>query len=237
MFRTFYRILPAAILVTMAASFATPARAVTVTYSTTGAFSCGSIAVGCTVTSYNSAQDTIAVTNGGRTETLTFYNNTGTTLGPLPPAQTTNFGDIQACNQDPTNANYIACSAVDPNGVSFNGAVFTLNIDQTAPPSAGGSFNGSLSGNVATAGGTAQVAFSPSALTLGSVTYTLDYNGVFQIPATTSCGADGLCGDEIITGNVNSTAPEPALLGATGLGFVGLLAFRLRRRRSQRASA
>jgi len=235
MFRTFYRILPAAILVSMAAFLAAPARATDVTYSTTGTFSCGSIAVGCAISATNVAGDTIAVTSGGHTESLTFYNNTGTTLGPLPPAQTTNFGDIQSCNQTPN-----LCSPSDPNGVSFNGATFTLNIDQTAPPSAGGSFNGSLSGTIATAGSTAQVAFSPSVLTLGSVTYTLDFNGVFQIPAPTSCSLQGgveVCGDEVLTGNVNSAAPEPALLGATGLGFVGLIAVRIRRRRSQQASA
>jgi hypothetical protein len=93
-----------------------------------------------------------------------------------------------------------------------------------------------LSGSIASQGGTAAVSFSPSVLTLGAVTYTLDYNGVFQIPAPSSCGANGLCGDEILTGNVNSTAPEPALLGATGLGLVGLLGMRLRRRRNQQVS-
>jgi len=237
MFRTFYRILPAAILVTMAASFAAPARATDVTYSTTGTFSCGSIVIGCAVTATNTPGDTIAVTSltTGDTESLTFYNNTGTTLGPLPPAQTTNFGDIQSCNQTPN-----LCSPNDPSGVSFNGAAFTLNIVQTAPPSAGGSFNGTLSGTIATAGGTAAVTFNPSVLTLGSVTYTLDFNGVFQIPAPTSCSTQGgqqVCGDEVLTGNVNATEPEPALLGATGLGFAGLLALGIRRRRSQRASA
>jgi len=204
---------------------AVPAHAVMISYSTTGVFGCGT-AVGCTT---GSSPSSITITGGGNFATLNYSPNTGTFLNPgPPPPQVVNYGNITAVSLLTTPAE------------AFNGATFTMTINETIPDNTSGNISASLQGTVQETGSTASIDFANNGIiSLGAVTYMIGNDGVVNLAAP-SAGTRFSKGITSITGMVTATSggggmlPEPTFLGLTGLGFFGLAGMAYRRRRAGR---
>jgi hypothetical protein len=203
-----------------------PAHAVVISYSTTGVFGCGT-AVGCTV---GSSPSSIKITGGGNFAMLTYSPNTGTFLNPgPPPPQNVNYGTI-------TSKSLLSTPAE-----AFNGATFTMTIDETLPDVTNGNISATLTGTVEATGSTAQIDFANDGIiSLGSVTYEIGNNGVVQLSAP-SAGIRTSKGVTSITGIVTATTgggggmlPEPTFMALTGLGVFGLAGMAYRRRRANK---
>jgi len=204
-----------------------PAHAVIISYSTTGAFGCGS-AVGCTT---GSSPSSITITGGGNSSTLAYSPNTGTFLNPgPPPPQQVNYGVITATSPLSTPAEV------------FNGATFTMSISETLPDTTNGNIAAQLTGTVQATGSTAEIDFDNNGIiSLGSVTYMIGNNGVVNLAAPSVFtftptgfvqGITSIGGVVTASGGNGGQLPEPTFLGLTGLGFVGLAAMAYRRRRA-----
>jgi len=203
-----------------------PAHAVVISYSTTGVFGCGT-AVGCTAASSPSS---IKITGGGNFAMLTYSPDTGTFLNPgPPPPQNVNYGNITSTSKLSTPAE------------AFNGATFTMTINETQPDVTNGNISATLQGTVEATGSTASIDFANNGIiSLGSVTYEIGNNGVVNLAAP-SAGTRFSKGQTSITGIVTASdgggggdMPEPTFLALTGLGFLGLAGMALRRRRAGR---
>jgi len=220
MYNFVYRLFPAVILISSVALMVSPARATEVDYSTTATFNCGSISLTVCSTGTNS----IELNNSGQTETLTYTPSGPVTVYTLPPALAILFGDATG------GLGNITATSNNSTGASFAGAMFTLDISQSEPPSGSGSFLGVLSGSISdSASNAAQVAFSNSDVIIAGVDYSLTPSNTFSIPAPSTPGGVG------IVANITDAAPEPTLFVVTGLGFLGLGISRIRRGRNQAA--
>jgi len=220
-----HSLLSAAILVSAIAFAASPAHAVLVSFDTTGTFNCNGIS-GCSVSTTTTTNDTVSITKNGTTEVLTYYGSSNAGLS-LPSS--TNFGDVVSCNQAP-NPDTCTDNSTQANAVSFTGVGFSLGIIETnlngVPVNLSGNIVDSLVGSVASNYSTLFLNFPTTTLTLGGqVVYSLDPQ--YSVPQPNSNA-----GDVTLESQVSAAAPEPVLFGVTGLGFLGLMASRLRRRRS-----
>ena len=211
--------LPALVL-----AFALPALAVDVTFSTTGAFTCGS-AVGCTATGGVSSVATII--NDGNTATLSASGDLASNLGldqvfdakgdsyvNLPLNVGPNITDVDIISLGDTSTSNGPSVGHGP--VDISGAQFTLYIKQTAPQAVNGSLSGSITGTVYYQGTSAAVNFGAGAqITLGQITYYLDDPTDWQLPNPGHNGPNA----ETFTSGIT---PEPTFMMLTGLGFAGL---------------
>src|SRR5450432_1941186 len=103
------------LIVTLLGWAAGTASAATISYTTAGTFSCGSILSGCSV--LNSGT-TLQLSSAGGTATLVYV-----------PGGATN-------TDTPSNANYgnlVASSTVTTPGLSFTGATLLITVTQTSP--------------------------------------------------------------------------------------------------------
>ena len=195
-----------------------------VDFMTSGAFTCGATAVGCS-TSDGGTMLTLA--NNGNTLTIMAMgiSNPGTVLP----------NDVNVITFNTTSTNMASLSS--PAGVNTTGVTFTLGIDQTSPGPFNGTLGGSFSGSIDAKGSDTIVTFAPNqtALTLGgSTVYALDFlspaNTVWTIP-NPGIGAIGVTTE---TASVTSTTvtPEPTFIMLSGLGFAGLAFVAYRRRQT-----
>jgi len=205
-------------LAVMAALAIAPAFAVNVTYSTTGSFNSTAPCTGGTSLTGCGGAGSVSITYGALT------NNTVSTLGGITNAS---FGSFTAS----TGTGYTI-----PTGESF-----TLSISQSVPTVAGPQtlsdvFQGQITGNSSNV--ELQFTGGNPAVTLttfqGAAVYQFNLAGVLYdvdeftsiVPNSTNQGV------VTIQGAINASAvPEPAFYGLTGVGFAGLLAMAIRRRR------
>lgn len=203
----------------IAALAITPALAVEVTYNTTGTFS-------------SSGTNVYTGANG---LTLTYGNTVGNTVSLSGAPSNASFGTFTTIN--PTSG---ASDTVNSH--------FSLLISQTLPSGASETLTDSFAGTISTSptgdsstvvltftGGSTNPILGTDPIdgaraytfSLGSITYWVDQKTPVE-PQTTNGGVS------TINGAV-SAVPEPTFYALTGLGFIGLMAMAIRRRRQQTA--
>jgi hypothetical protein len=215
-------------LAVLAASAGVPAFAATVDYTTTASFSCTPGT--CVITGNNSGSVSVVYGTGADTATLMFTGS---------PAGTSINSDSEF-----TAASYGAITATySGNGANING-IFQLMLQQTAPnmsPTTGTLGIATLSGLVFDGKSTSYANFGvsdPSISLGGPVVYELDtsqnirnrsqFGYTIVSPSTGTPLGQGVTSFQ---GNVQAT-PEPGLLTLTGIGFVGMAGFAVRRKRA-----
>lgn len=199
----------------------TPALAVEVTYNTTGNFGGGS-----------------NVYTGADGLTITYGNTVGNSV----------------FNPFPTNASFGTFTVIDPapGSTDIVNTHFSLTIAQTAPSGGTETLTDTFSGTISVdpndkgnsnvllsftggsgTGGVPVLTFDPLdgasaySFSLGGVAYFVDKVTPIE-PQTTNGGVS------TINGAIDaSTVPEPTFYGLTGIGFAGLLAMAVRRKRQQ----
>jgi hypothetical protein len=109
---------------------------------------------------------------------------------------------------------------------TFTNVPFNLEIFQTVPTSGNGTLVGSVSGtfSVTQASIGSEVTFSNSVVTIGSTTYTLQYNPVELVSPSTNGGNTSIQADV-----VSSAAPEPMTTALVGAGLLGVSMLRRRK--------
>jgi hypothetical protein len=203
-------------------AFALPAFAEDVTFTTTGAFSCGAPGT-CALSTYDGTSDAqMVIKNHNNTFTIQASGYTEANVLAGDP----NNDDVNAIN---FNTAVAKTGKQDP--VNTTGAGFTLTITQTSPPanpdsqSLTGAFSGTITsaqtGVVVTFGGGASAPLD--SVVIGNITYTLDSN-VWTIPNP----GNGTIG---MTAETTTVTPEPTFMMLTGLGFaaLGFVAYRRKR--------
>lgn len=193
---------------------AAPAHAVSVTFSTTGTFTC----TACTGSGTNIA----TFGGGGNLLSLAFTGVPSATVF-VNPTSNSSAGQIQ--------------SSVSGNGATIPvPATLSLQITQTSPSSQDGTLVGELTGTVMQNGSDGALEFSSTSLVLGGVKYTLaeqssDANGNMGYdiePHDTNSGITTL------QMRIDATeVPEPTFMTLTGIGFAVLSVVAIRRRRLQ----
>lgn len=190
-----------------------PAFGSSVTYSTTGTFTCTS----CT----GSGSNTVSFTGGDPAGTLTisFAGVSGATVGV--PGHGSGGAVTVSTSSNTTGTN----APVDITA----GSTFALTIHQTSPSNATGSLSGALEGSIGYNNSSGDINFTSTQLTLGDIVYTLtnlDGNAVDLVPPNTNGGVS-----TIQLQLTASPVPEPTFLSLTALGFAGMGVFAFRRRR------
>jgi len=217
--RTFTKI---ALAVSMAA-FTLPAFAEDVTFTTTGEFTCGTVAGACaTSTAYGSPTGQITVTQNTNTFTLDAegYTETNVLAGnsAIDDVNVLTFLDsiTKTGSQDP---------------VLLNGATFSLLITQSAPAASpdSGTLSGAITGSITASATSAIITFSSTSLTIGTVLYTLDAGGSGNVWTIPNSGNPPKIG---MTTETALVTPEPTFMALTGFGFAGLAFVAYRRKRT-----
>lgn len=136
------------------------ARAVPVTFSTTGDF--------------GGAGNSITFGGGGNTLTITFNGLTNSNVTANP----TTFSSLGEFQTTTTGAG----ATITP------GTTFTLNINQSAPSAGSGSLAATLSGTIEQNASSGLVTFTVTSATINGVTYTIQNNPLPLVPPSTNNG-------------------------------------------------
>jgi hypothetical protein len=215
------------------AAFALPVFGMPVDFTTTGTFTCGITAVGCSTSNGGS---TVTVTNDGQTLNMTAvgYANLN-----IIPGDTTEVAGNPADDVNVITFNTLSTNHPAPaDGVNTAGITFTLNIDQTSPVTAPntGTLGGTFSGFIDAKGSNTVISFASNqtSLTLGGGTvYSLDF--LFGAQTQWTIPNPGIATTGVTTETATltpSVTPEPAFMMLTGLGFAGLAFVAYRRKRT-----
>ena len=213
-------------LAVLAAAVGVPASAATVDYTTTASFTCS----GCVITGNGTGNVTVVYGSGVNTATLVFAGS--------PPGTSVNS------DADFTTASYGSITATyTGNGSNINGT-FKLILEQTVPnlsPTSGVLGSATLSGLVFDGKSTSFANFAaidPSISLGGPVVYELDtspnirnlsqYGYTIVSPSTGTPSGNGVTSFQ---GNIQAT-PEPTFLTLTGVGFLAMAGFAVRRKRA-----
>jgi hypothetical protein len=219
--------------------FVLPAFAEDVNFTTTGAFSCGTVAGSCTTAIFGGNSNAqMSITNTGNTFNInaTGYSDSGvlagdTTIGangvPLDQVNAITFSDTATNNKGGTNG-----------PVKTAGSTFTLTITQTAPVASpnSGKLTGQFAGTIIASSSQTIIEFSNPSLVIGNVIYTLmgdAKEGSTTCPVNDACWGINTPGIKTIgmeTG-VTRVTPEPTFMTLTGLGFAALAFVAYRRKR------
>jgi hypothetical protein len=211
-------------LAALALAAGVPASAATVDYTTTASFTCS----GCVITGNGSGDVTVVYGSGANTATLMFTGSpAGTEVNSDAEFTTASYGTI--------TANYTGT------GSNINGT-FQLMLQQTAPnmtPNSGALGTATLSGLVFDGKSTSYANFGasdPSISLGGPVVYELDtsqnVSNKSQFGYTIVSPSTGNpAGVTSFQGNIQAT-PEPTFLTLTGVGFLAMAGFAVRRKRA-----
>jgi thiamine pyrophosphokinase len=150
-----------ALLLFVGLAGARSAKAIPITYSTTGSF--------------NGSGNTITFGSGGNLTTITF-TGVNSTVDPDPnPFTFASLGQFQ--------------TTVSGSGATITpGTTFTLTINQTVPSAGTGSFPATLTGTIDQNTSTGLVTFTVTSVTINNVTYTLTNNPLPLVPPATNNG-------------------------------------------------
>ena len=210
-------------LAALALAAGVPASAATVDYTTTGMFSCS----GCSIANNGTGAVTVTYGTGANTATLVFTGSpSGTSVNSDAQFSTASYGTITA--------------TYTGTGSNINGT-FKLMLDQTTPnvsPTVGTLGTATLSGLVFDGMSTSYANFNandPRISLGGPVVYELDtsqnLNNASQFGYTiTSPSTGNPPGVTSFQGNIQAT-PEPTFLTLTGIGFLAMVGFAVRRKR------
>jgi hypothetical protein len=215
-------------LAALALAAGVPASAATVDYTTTATFACSS----CVISGNGSGNVTVVYGSGANTATLRFAGSpAGTEVNSDAEFTTASYGTM--------TANYTGT------GSMINGT-FHLMLQQTAPnvaPNSGTLGTATLSGLVYDGKSTSYANFGvvdPSISLGGPVVYELDTSNKFgSNPAQygytiVSPSTGNPPGVTSFQGNIQAT-PEPTFLTLTGVGFLAMVGFAVRRKRATAA--
>lgn len=169
-----------------------PLLANTITFSTTGDFASNS---GNSFATYGAGSSAI---------TLTFTGNNADVGSPA----SVSLGSFKATGGDASDV-----TASD---------TFTLSIAQTNPSVGPGVFTGTVSGTIAVDHGLISVLFSPAALSIGDVRYTLQSNPIIVPVPTDNAGAS-------IQATVAVPLPPAVWAGLSLMGLMGIKGYRRQR--------
>ncbi len=215
-------------LAVLAAAVGVPASAATVDYTTTANFTCTPGT--CIVTGNNTGSVTVVYGTGANTATLMFAGApSGTSVDSDSEFTTASYGSITAIYTG--------------TGANINGT-FQLMLQQTAPnmsPTTGTLGTATLSGLVFDGKSTSYADFGVSDPTIslgGPVVYELDTSQNIKNPSqfgytivSPSTGTPLGQGVTSFQGNIQAT-PEPTFLTLTGIGFLAMAGFAVRRKRA-----
>lgn len=217
----------------VALSFAMPAMATTITYSTTGALSCGGNA-NCTG---GGTSVQVASTSGNATVTISFNgltNQSVNTAGGPPETTFGSFGSI-----------VVTCAGTQcgSNGAGniplLTGLGLIINISQTVPGAGStaipvGSISGGINGSTSSASIAWLSGTTAPTITAGGfiVTYAVSNTPLNLTPLTSNTGTTSVQA-AISDTPTGGTTPEPTSLLLFGSGFLALgLVARARKSRS-----
>ena len=212
-------------LAAVALAAGVPASAATVDYTTTGMFTCS----GCIITNNGTGNVTVTYGTGANTATLVFAGSpTGTEVNSDAEFSTASYGTMTA--------------SYTGTGSNINGT-FNLLLQQTSltnvAPNSGTLGTATLSGLVYDGKSTSYANFGvndPSISLGGPVVYELDTSNKFgSNPAQygytiVSPSTGNPPGVTSFQGNIQAT-PEPTFLTLTGVGFLAMAGFAVRRKR------
>ena len=215
-------------LAVLAAAVGIPAFAANVDYTTTASFSCTPGT--CVITGNNTGSVSVVYGTGADTATLIFAGS---------PSRTSVNSDSEF-----TAASYgVITASYSGNGANINGT-FQLMLQQTAPtmyPTTGTLGIATLSGLVFDGKSTSYANFGvsdPSISLGGPVVYELDtsqniknrsqFGFTIVSPSTGTPLGQGMTSFQ---GNIQAT-PEPTFVTLTGIGFLGMAGFAVRRKRA-----
>jgi len=202
----------------LAALAIAPAFAVDVIYSTTGTFNSTSPCTGGTSLTGCGGPGSLSITYNSLTDALV-STGSGTT----------------------SNASFGSFTSTAGNGFTLPaGESFTLTIAQSAPSAGATSIFDTFQGTISTNASNVMLQFTggPAGVTLttyqGQSVFRFDLGGVvYYVDQNTSIVPSTSNGGIVtIQGAIDTSAvPEPAFYGLTGIGFAGLVAMAVRRRR------
>lgn len=213
---TLLRACGAVVALLLAASYAA-ADPVTFNGTANGSFNAGSC-VTCAVD--NNIVPTITASGGGGLSAIGFIQNPTTFAASLNPGQslTVTLGSFTAASLVPLGS-----------GPNFTGATFALSVAFTAPGTASGVFNSTLTGQLTQTSSGVVVTFTNPVLTFnsGPVTFTLAIDPA-TLTVNTSCNVPITAR---LTYSPAAPIPEPASLVLLGSGLAGLASMLKRRRK------
>jgi len=212
-------------LAALALAAGVPASAATVDYTTTASFACST----CTIFNNNSGNVKVVYGSGANTATLVF-------TGSPNPTEVNSDAEFTTASYGTITATYTGTGAV------IDGT-FNLMLQQSVPnlaPNSGILGTATLSGLVYDGRSTSYANFGvidPSISLGGPVVYELDTSDKFgSNPAQygytiVSPSTGNPPGVTSFQGNIQAT-PEPTFLTLTGVGFLAMAGFALRRKRA-----
>ena len=168
------------------------AKAVTVTFGTTGSF--------------NGSPSTLnnAITFGGGGNTLTITYN-GLAPGTTVNANPTTFSDL----------GFFQTSVTGSGATITPGTTFVVTINQTVPNSGSGTISSTLTGTLSQNSSTGIVTFNVTSVTIGGVIYQITNNPLALVPPSTNNGIT------TIQAQITAT-PEPTSMLLLGTGLIGV---------------